>query len=78
MKFVRNYLRTPKRPFSVNLKRLFPNFKKKKERKKERKKKKKSMNCMKLYQCMKNSLENALLTTAILDYLYNKLTNFKY
>ena len=74
MKFVRNYLRTPKRPFPVNLKRLFPNFKKKKERKK----KKKSMNCMKLYQCMKNSLENALLTTAILDYLYNKLTNFKY
>ena len=41
MKFVRNYLRTPKRPFPVNLKRLFPNFKKKKERKKERKKKKK-------------------------------------
>ena len=74
MKFVRNYLRTPKRPFPVNLKRLFPNFKKKKERKK----KKKSMNCMKLYQCMKNSLENALLTTAVLDYLYNKLTNFKY
>ena len=41
MKFVRNYLRTPKRPFPVNLKRLFPNFKKKKkERKKEKRKKK--------------------------------------
>lgn len=41
MKFVRSYLRTPKKPFPVNLKPLFPNFKEeKKKREKERKKEK--------------------------------------
>ena len=40
MKFVRNYLRTPKKPFPVNLKPLFPNFKEEKKKEKERKKEK--------------------------------------